>query len=145
MALRTATVLTSPVRRVCLIVGSFIRSQPVIAFDVCSELTHATCETRPKVCTSTKRAVHRANEVCLPPMLRARNLTPALFSLKTVSIVSWASMSFRGRWLHVIQERSIGSRGQHLFACSSRQWHFWHRRQSASPPPEARRRRSPLQ
>ena len=40
MTLRTATVLTSPVRGVCLVVGSLIRSQPIIAFGMCSELTH---------------------------------------------------------------------------------------------------------
>jgi len=67
MTLRTATVLTSPVRGVCLVVGSLIRSQPIIAFDMCSELAHATCETRPKVCTPAKvagRSCHGDTIVC---------------------------------------------------------------------------------
>ena len=56
MTLRTATVLTSLVRGVCLVVGSLIRSQPIIAFGMCSELTHATCEVQPKICTPAKVA-----------------------------------------------------------------------------------------
>ena len=56
MSLGTATVLTSPVRGVCLVVGILLRSQPIIAFGMCSELTHATCEVQPKVCTPAKVA-----------------------------------------------------------------------------------------
>ena len=56
MTLRAATVLTSPVRSVCLVVGSLIRSQPIIAFGMCSELTHGTCEVQPEICPPAKVA-----------------------------------------------------------------------------------------
>ena len=56
MTLRAATVLTSPVRSVCLVVGSLIRSQSIIAFSMSNELTHATCEVQPTICTPAKVA-----------------------------------------------------------------------------------------
>jgi hypothetical protein len=62
MTLRAATVLTSPVRSVCLVVGSLIRSQPIIAFGMCRELTHASCEVQPRICTPAKVACRSFSE-----------------------------------------------------------------------------------
>ena len=56
MSLGSATVLTSPVRGVCLVVGSLIRSQPIIAFGMCSELTHGTGEVQAEICPPAKVA-----------------------------------------------------------------------------------------
>jgi hypothetical protein len=89
--------LTSPVRGVCLAVSSLIRSQPIIAFGMCSELAYATCEVQPKICTPAKVACRNFYDSimawlqslrlfpCLPSssctMVRAINYVDAHFQI----------------------------------------------------------------